>query len=870
MLYLPVYVKGKMKLKDLVVSLLLLLLLGVTAGYSQEYHFKNFTVEDGLASSQVYDVVQDNKGYLWFATDCGISRYNGYEFENFGMAEGLPDQAVLHFFPQPDGKIWCTTYNTKLFYFYPGNPEFIPFRFNEILAKIPQSAILNELYIDQHQTIFLSSVNGSGFYSIDTAGHLGLHFSYDPKTGPSRLVIVKDKYSREFTFKTSRTDSLSYFFDRYETIDISSIGKTGFSRSVQVKESVACMLFDRIMLKDDRREASLLTEEPLIGIGAYESDYFWVGVLNGGAKVYDIRGKLITSFLPGRSVTDLNFDHEGGIWISTLNSGVFYLKSSNFIKRSHFPDKNNYVRSITLDPRGGVYTSYFDGTVIAYREGASSVWAHSAYGLAAAQYHPSFKRVIGLVDYNHFIGITDVPPVNNSILDIGDDEKSDGLFLFGVGFFLELKSDHTIREHKVGVRVNDIQSTLQGEACYIGSLGGLYYYEENKLSSLAPKDSLFSFRIEDIDRHEGTYYMATQGGGVVIFNDDTVYHIDRSRGLYSNMVSEVYLENDSTVWACTNAGLNRITWQKNGHYRVAGVSDIDGLINNEVTDVKVIGDSVWVGTRRGLCIFPRSFLNVKKKHIPLFLSIEKILVNEEEKPFFGLSDLSYTENRLSIFFQAISFRNKGRQLYRYRLKGLEDKWQYTENRLVNYSSLPPGDYLFELQAGGKNRDWSVNELSFPIHISPPYYATWWFRITFWGAFLVMVYLFFKIRILTYNRDIARELMRYLLKKIRNEKKYIIFSEPGKDIKISSASIQFVKSAGNYLEIYTLKERHVVRSKIGEFLSMVPDPIEYVRVHRSFIVRLDKIEQKDRRKITIGHHQIPYGRTYRSAVQNIVL
>lgn len=50
---------------------------------------KHFTIEDGLPSNEVHFVHQDDNGYYWFCTDRGISRYNGYEFRNFTIAEGL-------------------------------------------------------------------------------------------------------------------------------------------------------------------------------------------------------------------------------------------------------------------------------------------------------------------------------------------------------------------------------------------------------------------------------------------------------------------------------------------------------------------------------------------------------------------------------------------------------------------------------------------------------------------------------------------------------------------------------------------------------------------------------------------------------------
>lgn len=72
----------------------LMLLLIPACGFSQFNLFRNFNVKDGLPSSEVYGMLEDSKGYFWFATDMGVSRFNGYSFENFSTENGLPDNTI--------------------------------------------------------------------------------------------------------------------------------------------------------------------------------------------------------------------------------------------------------------------------------------------------------------------------------------------------------------------------------------------------------------------------------------------------------------------------------------------------------------------------------------------------------------------------------------------------------------------------------------------------------------------------------------------------------------------------------------------------------------------------------------------------------
>jgi DNA-binding LytR/AlgR family response regulator len=134
--------------------------------------------------------------------------------------------------------------------------------------------------------------------------------------------------------------------------------------------------------------------------------------------------------------------------------------------------------------------------------------------------------------------------------------------------------------------------------------------------------------------------------------------------------------------------------------------------------------------------------------------------------------------------------------------------------------------------------------------------------------VLLIYLFFRFRILSYNRDITRELLRQLLKRVRKKTMYVTFREQGKDIRISTHTVCFVKSNGNYLEIRTDQKKYIIRYKIGEFLDLVPDPLEYLRINRSCIVRLDKVQEKGKKDVTVNGEQLPVGETYLNQLQKI--
>jgi len=77
---------------------------------------RHFTIENGLPSNNVYAVTQDKYGYIWFNTDNGVVKYNGYTFKLFTMADGLPSNDVWKLYPDKRGRLWVSAYANKIGY----------------------------------------------------------------------------------------------------------------------------------------------------------------------------------------------------------------------------------------------------------------------------------------------------------------------------------------------------------------------------------------------------------------------------------------------------------------------------------------------------------------------------------------------------------------------------------------------------------------------------------------------------------------------------------------------------------------------------------------------------------------------------------
>src|SRR6476646_10151884 len=90
-------------------QLLALLLASVVLGHAEKLPLKIYTAAEGLAHNSVNRIARDSRGYLWFCTSEGLSRFDGYEFHNFGRRDGLPHRVVNDVLETRSGELWIAT-----------------------------------------------------------------------------------------------------------------------------------------------------------------------------------------------------------------------------------------------------------------------------------------------------------------------------------------------------------------------------------------------------------------------------------------------------------------------------------------------------------------------------------------------------------------------------------------------------------------------------------------------------------------------------------------------------------------------------------------------------------------------------------------
>jgi len=92
----------------------------VEAIIGQSKGLRNFTVRDGLSSDVVYRCTQDREGFMWFATQNGVCRYDGFNYDIFTIEDGLTDNEVLNVKQDSKDRVWFLTLNGRLCFYLHG------------------------------------------------------------------------------------------------------------------------------------------------------------------------------------------------------------------------------------------------------------------------------------------------------------------------------------------------------------------------------------------------------------------------------------------------------------------------------------------------------------------------------------------------------------------------------------------------------------------------------------------------------------------------------------------------------------------------------------------------------------------------------
>ncbi|MGM0377353.1 MAG: response regulator, partial [Bacteroidota bacterium] len=496
----------------------------------------------------------------------------------------------------------------------------------------------------------------------------------------------------------------------------------------------------------------------------------WIGTLKNGLNLFNYEKNLFSHYSwSSQSLMSPDADpvralcktRSGDIWLGFDRKGIGTITSSGDHKYySHFYTSDGHqeaienVRALFQDSEGNLWIGE-DEQLCIYNQRKDRVeavdvrfswdWPFKCYSVK------EFDQGRVVISARHQLGFVDLQSGNLEIMDF----EEFGADVSGtVRDFVRDRADNWwVAKDERGI----LKFSPDGNVQYIReSSHGL---SDNKVYSM-------------ISKGENLWIGTNSGLNLFHIPDDTVAtRYFETDGLSNNIIYSVYMDEDNHLWMSTNRGITRFDPEKE-HFKTY-------LANDFFMDDAHFSDDagrIYYGGYTGVVAFHPG--DIRMKDVDVVASLEQFrLFNEEVVPGASVDGrvlfqnplnatdeirLKHDQNSFSIRFNGYPFDYPNHNRYRYRLRGLQDEWIYTEgsNRQASYSAVPPGHYTFQVQAAPFQREFgSVKALD--LTVVPPFWQTSWFKVLLLLLLIGAVWMGFQVR----SRQIRK---RNLLLKTRVE------------------------------------------------------------------------------------------------------
>lgn len=723
---------------------------------SEQLAFKKYTQASGLSSNYIFDIIQDRDGFIWIATDRGVSRFNGQSFQNFTKTDGLAANHTYCIFQDRDGDLWFGTYDGGVVHYDHYNFHVINEEhglLNNTVLHITQDHFGRMYFMTEHGlTVYQDSVVAIFENASHYSGNMFLHPS-----GKVFFNLDNDLYiltpESELPLQPQKVN-LSQERDKIlKTRSWASPALTSQNR----------LLFPG---RNECLEIQLDEVGHIIHIGIIEKELFailedhsgslWLAERHGVRVLNGDRSALLSKEqgLDPDYVEAMLEDFEGNKWLGTMGGGLYKYKG----------DHLTYFTA-----NSGLLSDFVNAV---FEDSLGRILVGSTQGLSIIDKNYTIQNIPSEVD-------------PKEVLSINQDRY--GNFYYGT--FIELygplsKSLRTTdRKKQVRYFPSGVSSIFADtdDTIWASTYGlGVIRIKDGAETSLLKTDGLPADVIEEIVPGCNALWFLSRENGAARLRQNTIQIFGREQGLPSEAIFSVLEEKDGAIWFGTDRGVTCLSGDQIKTY-----SQDQGLIGSYVLGIYkyknrylIISDKALhflkddkLTVCAGSALLPDSEALIKKVFLSektgtLWLATNggvvrvdlarveargKWLKNREpnilitevkcdtniiyqykaagKDPQKAAVELTHQQNNIHITFCGLSFLGEAPLQYRYRLNGGKESWSDpTTKDEVIYHNLGSGDYTFSVHAINSVGIQSRNQASFSFTILPPFWLRPWFYI----------------------------------------------------------------------------------------------------------------------------------------------
>lgn len=796
-------------LRMLMVLALGLVVLASAMGLVSDSPWDSFGREEGLSGSSVTAIVQDNDGFLWFSTQSGLNRWDGYTMRVW-QKEPFSPNTLSHNLLQTmmldrDNRLWLGTYG-GLDRFDIATETFTAFRHDE---KVPGSLshnVVTRVYRDSRGILWVATLDGLN--------------RMDEVAGTFRVYPFVDQATTGLSGKTVRSfveDALGRFWvgssgglDLYDPVSDSLLrfGEVFPNRSLPAGSVMGALRLPgdshlwlavwgaglvRLDPATGDSKVFPLSDNRTFGLNRGEAGELHVGTWGGGMVVFrpstgdsfTFRHDPLRTSSLAHDVVYGSFQDRGGLlWVATNGGGVS--RYNPLQQQFQFLPTSGKVPVLHEGRDGALWAGVYNGGLVRLgRDGTSQSWRYDAKDPRSLS-----NDILNSITEDHQgrlwvgtnAGVSVFDPASGGVSRLPGEPGTPG------GLPDEVIDSLTI-DHRGSWWFGTYRSGLVRRSDPLSSQGERIYRANPEVPGSLP-DNLVYFVKED---KKGRLWIGTNGG-LALYRPETddfrtwSYQPNDPSSLPSNTVRSLLEDTQGRYWVATNGGGISLLDPDSGALVNLGLKD--GLSSLSVYSIlQDAAGLLWIATANGLFSFQpdtREFrrygtadglssaefssgaLKTKDGRLA-FGGLQGVLLlhpgrlsHADSQPLVALTGvqvlgaprpiaqrltLGWQENAVTFSFAALDFRNPAKNQYAYQLEGFDRDWVFVGNRHeATYTNLWPGTYRFRFKGATPTDVWAESNQTVALVVDAAPWAAWYAWLAYAGVFLVMIYLYQKARV----------------------------------------------------------------------------------------------------------------------------
>lgn len=752
-----------------------------------DYVVKQWNIKDGLPSQSLKSVVQDQQGYMWLGTQFGLSRFDGTTFTNYNTQNSpfLPSNGVNKLLVDSSGLLWVSTKSGLVVI----NPA--TFAAQEFNIKGPVRDILEDskgsiwiaanglYYVDRGQVDLRTEVNGPLPIVNATVITQIVGSVSQMALSPEGIWLVNDRHLLRLTKNSSDFSKLRLELTAKislpERLAQTIVHDLSFlNGNLYIASELGAYFLD---LDDELRPFPL----PNANNSAV---YKFMSDTDGGLWV-STYGRLLFRDKTGewqwvepsqldQSIwfADIFRDDKNNVWLASFSEGLWLAHEGRVERHSAVSNMTESVMAISQAPDGKLWVANKSG--IGYFDLDKSfinLVPSSKYGYASVhdlqfdgeRLYIATGRGLFVFENKTLYTVPGRALRDNPVFAISRSSK--GGFWIGTGRGLYRLNYAGLTPFAYNAFLGSKFITYVLDKTNFGVIGtskGAYYFTDRGIEKIGDQTTLESAYVTSVlhidgvgiligSLNDGLFYRSTQGQW---------RQLDAANGLpYGSIFSLEYDEKLKHVWVSTMKGVYRMPVEQfKTEIKSLKVEEVissfdrqldgkanqccSGLGHDAVADT---GNSIWYPSLQGVVEIPK---NVELFGVlALKPTIETITTPLRHLTTAALGkkpSLETDERDITLTYTAIDYYAPNSIEFRYKLSGLDSDWRYANTRReAIYTNLPPGSFLFQLEAKRQGEDWAkAQDVEYGFVVPERFDETIYFRLLITSGFILLFYLIF--------------------------------------------------------------------------------------------------------------------------------